>query len=108
MATITSGLMTWEQFEQLPDSDGFHRELIEGELQLLPAPKSGHSRIASRGYEILLALKQSGLGQVFMEAGFKLAEDPATWIEPDVSFLRTARAEATDDDDYFRGAPDLA
>ena len=38
MATTTQ--MTWESFEKLPDGDGMHRELIEGELQILPPPKS--------------------------------------------------------------------
>ena len=43
MATITSAIMSFEEFEQLPDGDGFHREIIEGELQILPSPKANHS-----------------------------------------------------------------
>ena len=35
MAT-TSNVLSFAAFEQLPDGDGFHRELIEGELQILP------------------------------------------------------------------------
>ena len=42
----TTNLMSWEAFEQLPDGDGYHRELIEGELQILPPPKSGHTKAA--------------------------------------------------------------
>ena len=108
MATTSTALMTWEEFEQLPDGDGFHRELIEGELQLLPPVKSGHSKVARRTYKALLRLEDSGLGQAYLEAGYKLAEDPATWIQSDASFLRIHRVLETDDSDYFLGPPDLA
>ena len=37
----TTNLMTWEAFERLPDGDGYHRELIEGELQILASPQVG-------------------------------------------------------------------
>jgi Uma2 family endonuclease len=47
MATTTRQI-SWKAFEELPDHDGFHRELIEGELVVLPPPKSRHSRIAKR------------------------------------------------------------
>src|SRR5262249_47952021 len=107
-ATTTTGLMTWEEFEQLPDGDGFHRELIEGELQVLPPPKSGHSKLASRIFKALLACEESANIELFMEAGYKLGADPATWLEPDVSVLGRGRARDTDDSDYFLGAPELA
>lgn len=106
MATTTN-LLSWEAFEQLPD-DGMHHEILEGELITLPPPKSGHSEIARRMNRALLALEDHRLGRVHMEAGYRLSEDPATWIEPDVSFLREDRARATRDEDYFIGAPELA
>ena len=109
MATTTSTpLMTWEAFERLPDGDGMHREIIEGELQILPPPKSGHSRIASNCFQVLLVLKEKGLGRVYLEAGYRLSHDPSTWIQPDVSVIRTERSLETSPDDYFLGAPDLA
>jgi Uma2 family endonuclease len=101
-------VLTWEEFERLPDSDGFHRELIEGALQLLPSPKAGHSRIASRVYELLLELKQRNLGHAYMEAGYKLSLHPPTWIEPDASFQTPDRDAPIGDGDYFLGAPNLA
>ena len=100
--------MTWEAFEKLPDGDGFHRELIEGELQVLPPPKSGHTKIAKRAYSAILPAEEAGGGQVYIEAGYKLFSDPATWLEPDVSFVRNARVRDTADGDYFPGAPELA
>ncbi len=106
MATTT--LMTWESFEKLPDGDGLHRELIEGELQILPPVKLGHSKVAKRMFKALLPAEDLAGGQVYFEAGFKLSADRASWIQPDVSFVRTERVRATPDAGYFLGAPELA
>src|ERR1700682_3517229 len=106
MATTTN-LLSWAAFEQLPD-DGMHREIIQGELIVLPPPKSKHSRVASNAFEALLPLKKRGLGKVFAEAGYRLSENPPTWIQPDVSFLRADRIRASERDGYFTGAPELA
>ncbi len=107
MAT-TSSVLTFAAFEQLPDGDGFHRELIEGELQILPPAKSKHNLTAKRAFKLLLAIEDQADGQALMEAGYKLRSDPATWIQPDVSFLKNERLRATISDDYFLGAPELA
>ncbi|MGA3189112.1 MAG: Uma2 family endonuclease [Bryobacteraceae bacterium] len=107
MAT-TTGQITWQAFEQLPDGDGFHREVVEGELIVLPPPKSKHSRIARRMSRALAAFEDRGIAEVYVEAGYKLSEDPPTWIEPDVSVLRIERARATSGDGYFVGAPEIA
>lgn len=106
MATTTN-LLSWEAFEQLPD-DGMHLEVIEGELIAFPPPKSGHSIIAANATTLLRLLEDQDLGRVFTEAGYKLSENPATWIRPDVSFLKMERVNATDPDGYFLGAPELA
>jgi Uma2 family endonuclease len=106
MATTTN-LLSWAAFEQLPD-DGMHREIIQGELIILPPPKSKHSSVASNAFEALLPLKKRGLGKVFAEAGYKLSEKPPTWIQPDVSFLRADRVRASEREGYFTGAPELA
>jgi Uma2 family endonuclease len=107
MATTTHQ-MTWESFEKLPDSDGLHRELIEGELQILARPKSGHSNVASNAYEALRPLLERGVGRIYLEAGYRLFEDRRTWIQPDVSFLRMERVRQTASSNYFMGGPDLA
>jgi Uma2 family endonuclease len=104
MATTTN-LLTWKEFEQLPDE---HLEILEGELITLPPPKSGHSLIAANTFLLLHPLQANGLGRVYQEAGYKLSEDPASWIQPDVSFLKMERVRATKPNDYFLGAPELA
>ncbi len=100
--------MTWEAFERLPDGDGLHREILQGELQTLPPVKSIHSKIASKLFELLFPLQQRGIGSVYLEAGFKLSETPPTWIQPDASFLKIDRVRETAEDGYFLGAPELA
>jgi Uma2 family endonuclease len=100
--------LTWEAFERLPDGDGMHREILEGELQVLPLATSGQSQIASNCFGALLPLKVKGIGRVYLEAGYKLSENPPTWIQPDASFLGLERARGTAGGDYFTGGPDLA
>jgi Uma2 family endonuclease len=106
MATTTN-LLSWAAFEQLPD-DGMHREVIQGELIILPPPKWKHSDVARRANRALLSLEDHGLGDVYVEAGYKLSDNPPTWIQPDVSFLRAERVRASKQDGYLTGAPDLA
>jgi Uma2 family endonuclease len=106
--TTSTPLLTWEAFERLPDGDGLHREILEGELQILPPAKSGHAKVAKRIYDCLLALEGPAEGQAYSEAGYKLANQPATWIQPDVSFLRNERALGTEQEQYFQQAPKLA
>lgn len=107
MAAI-SGQITWQAFEQLPEGDGCHREVVEGDLIVLPPPKSKHSEIARRANRALAAFEDKGVARVYMEAGYRLSDDPPTWIQPDVSVLGIERARATGSDDYFAGSPELA
>ena len=106
MATTTNQL-SWEAFEQLPD-DGMHHELIEGELITSPPPKSKHSEVAKRAFVALLAIEKRSSLRAYQEAGYKLSRDPASWIQPDVSFLAAQRAASADPEGYFLGAPELA
>jgi Uma2 family endonuclease len=106
MAT-TTGLLSWEAFEQFPD-DGMHHELIEGEVQVLPPPKSTHSRIAKRIFLELLSAESNAAGEALFEAGFKLSTNPASWIQPDVSFVLNEQLNSTGENNYFLGSPALA
>ena len=112
MATISTPavpqVLTWEAFERLPDSDGMHREVLKGVLQVLPPAKSDHTIIATNAYEMLRELRQTASCGVYPEAGYKISENPATWVQPDVSVLTAARVRSRIKGDYFIGAPDLA
>jgi Uma2 family endonuclease len=63
---------------------------------------------ATPGRRWLLAAEAAAGGQAYFEAGYKLHENPASWVEPDVSFLRGDRLPVTKFQDYFLGAPELA
>jgi Uma2 family endonuclease len=104
MATRT--LTTFEEFEKYPD-DGHKHELLQGEHIILPPPKSYHSDVQHLLLRVLQPyVDQHGLGDVRIEAGFKLSDD--TWVQPDVSFLRTSQLRSTPPGGYFEGAPALA
>jgi Uma2 family endonuclease len=106
MATTTNQL-SWEAFERLPD-DGLHHELIEGELQTLPPPKLRHGEIAHKLlFELKTAAERAGC-RAFIEMGYKIAADPPSWIQPDISLIRAERIRQTDLDGYVLGAPELA
>jgi Uma2 family endonuclease len=107
MATTTTNLLSWEAFEQLPD-DGMHREVLEGELITLPPPEWCHNSIALRIYSALHAIQDQTGFIARHEDGYRLTENPVTWIQPDVSFVSAARAEAAERQRFAFGAPELA
>jgi Uma2 family endonuclease len=99
-------LVTFEQFEQFPD-DGMKHELLKGEHVVVPPAKSRHTRIQQRIQDVLRPfVRELRLGEVHIEAGFRLTSD--TWLQPDVSFLRSAQIESSDPSGYYQGAPAIA
>ena len=108
MAISTTGLMTWEQFEQLPESVG-KQELLQGELIELPPPKKRHTLVAQRiQYALFEFLKQRDGFQaaeaVHPEMGYRLSRHPDSWFVPDVSISHADQQG----DEYCEGAPLLA
>jgi len=111
MATITSGLMTFEEFELLPDQPG-KQELLEGELIALPPAKKRHNKIGQRIFVILFDnidraprdKVNPALGEVHHEMGYRVSRNPDSWLIPDVSITHPGQAG----DDYYEGAPLLA
>jgi len=99
-------LVTFEQFEQFPD-DGMKHELLKGEHIVVPPPKSRHTRIQQKIQDVLRPfVREHRLGEVHIEAGFRLTSD--TWLQPDVSFLRSSQIQSSDPSGYYQGAPALA
>ena len=102
----TTTLLTFEDFERLPDSPG-KRELLDGELIEMPPAKKRHAKIQHRIHGSLSPyVLNRGMGEVYIEAGFKLAE--RHWLQPDVSLVSTEQDRTGDPDGYFEGAPRLA
>jgi Uma2 family endonuclease len=104
MGATTS--LTFEDFEKYQD-DCLKHELLEGEHIIFPAPKRPHTRVQQNLQDALRPyVREHHLGEVHIEAGFKLS--PQTWLQPDVSFVRSEQIEQGDPNEYFEGAPALA
>jgi Uma2 family endonuclease len=102
-------LLTFEQFEQLPDEPG-KRELLRGELIELPPAKLKHNKTAHRFYELLKSAltklnargEATALEEVYHEMGYQMSA--INWFQPDVSITHAGQAKG----DYLQGAPALA
>ncbi len=79
-------LLTFEEFEQLPDKPG-KRELLRGELIELPPAKRPHSRISKLFFKALdnavekLQPDRSELplGEAYFETGYQLSR--SSWLQ---------------------------
>jgi Uma2 family endonuclease len=102
-------MLTFEEFEQLPDQPG-KQELIRGELIEMPPADYQHHVIAHRIYDLLqAALEQAHargeaaeLGRVFHEMGYLLSG--VHWLQPDVSVTHAGQRV----EKYLTGAPAIA
>ncbi len=101
MSTAAS-LMTFVQFEQLSDIDGYKRELVGGEIVTMPPPKKIHSDLALRIQRILT--RHFDWDRVRPDHnGYRIGPD--NWLEPDVSVTWPEQAV---EDGYFVGSPMIA
>jgi hypothetical protein len=75
-------LLTFEEFEQLPDEPG-KMELLDGELIRFPPAKLKLMKLVHQLYGLLGPIVETaGLGEVFMETGYKFGK--RAWLQPDV------------------------
>lgn len=101
---------TAEELWLLPD-DGMRRELLEGQLRVMPPAGFEHGRVASTAGWLLSAhVRANGVGVTLAaETGFVLASDPDTVRAPDVAFVTRAHADAIGRTvRFWPGAPDFA
>ncbi len=104
MATIPTRLMTFEEFEKLPDHPhGLRYELRHGEPFLVPPPIHRHYRVQHR-LTRLLGRAAGDAGEVGTELGFRPLGDREYRIA-DVAFLAKDRWDSIDQ--YLMGSPDL-
>lgn len=99
-------LLTFEQFEQLHD-DGLKHELLQGEHIVLPPAKFDHNSLQHKLLRLLQPyIDQHQLGDIRVGAGFKLSPD--TWLQPDVSFIRSSQIQKPRPGGYLAGSPAVA
>ena len=109
MALQTVATMTADELLVMPHN-GYRYELIKGELRQMPPAGSQHGRIASKiGWRLAQFVEENELGITYAaETGFIIDTAPDTVRAPDASFVSKERAEATDEEGFFPGSPDLA
>ncbi len=93
-------LLSFEEFERLPDEPG-KDELLDGEWFHLPPAFRNHMVIVHRIFALLTRLVSAD-DRVFLETGYKIGA--RNWLVPDVSLTHPDQAYAK----YFEGAPALA
>lgn len=96
----TTALITFAEFEQLPESPG-KQELIDGELITMPPPELRHTELMKVVYDFLRQTLPSS--RVWPDhTGYRIA---GGWIEPDVS---VSWPDQPRDEKYFLRAPMIA
>jgi len=105
MASTTTRLMTFEEFENLPDSGAMRQELHHGELIEVPPPKHGHKLIERRLRRLIEEVGR-GSGVVETEVGFRPCPGNEYWTV-DVAMVLGERWNETPRDGYLLGAPEF-
>jgi Uma2 family endonuclease len=103
---VSTSLLTFAEFEHLPDEPG-KLELLDGELIRLPPAKFNHMDVADWLSEILKQAlagpnRPPQLGRTYVEMGYKIGGN--VWLQPDVSITHANQGRG----DYLEGAPALA
>jgi Uma2 family endonuclease len=105
MATET--LLTIQQFDALPVTEGIHYELNEGKLVTIGERMPRHDFVRDNVAQIAgNFVDTQKLGTVFVGTGYQLTPD--TVRIPDVSFVAVDRMREIDLDKRIEGAPALA
>ena len=93
------------EYAELPD-DNHRYELIDGDVQMTPAPCIKHQSVTGRLYRHLAAtLEDTGLGRVFI-APTDVMLGPHDIVQPDILFVRADNAGIIGEQ-RITGAPDL-
>src|SRR5436189_5458241 len=103
VSTTPTRLMTFEEFQQVPDSKGGHYELHHGELVHVADPEFQHVRVQWQLRHLLEATAAEA-GIVHTEMPFRPLPDYEAW-RADVAFISKTRWENIDR--YLMGAPEL-
>jgi Uma2 family endonuclease len=100
MSTAAS-LMTFAEFEQLPDIEGYKQELVNGEVVTMPPPQLEHSLLRDR-IQYFLAARLDQRRVHGDHTGYRIG---GGWLEPDVS---VSWPDQRRDEKYFIGSPMIA
>jgi Uma2 family endonuclease len=105
VASSTTRLMTFAEFEKLPDPRGGHLELHHGEVIEVAPPKHGH-QVTQRRLWRLLEPKAGTAGIVETEVGYRPVPEHEYWVA-DVAFVSRERWDSIPEDGYLEAPPEL-
>jgi Uma2 family endonuclease len=101
----TTGLMTVEQYRELPETGPFYYELRQGELVQVSRPTWKHASIQRR-IRRLLEHALDATGVVDSEFAFRALPEYELRVA-DVAYVVRERMLSIDEEDNLHGAPDL-
>ena len=105
MATTPTHLMTFAEFERLPDPKSGHYELHHGEVVEVAPPKHGHKQ-HQRKLRQGLERFAGDAGVIETEVGYRPAPDHEYWVA-DVAFVSRERWDSTPQNGYLQWPPEL-
>jgi Uma2 family endonuclease len=105
MASTTSKVITYEEWLQMPETEG-KEEVVDGEIIKMPPAKWKHAEIISELQVMLMSQLDSRLVRVATTVfGLVIRKEPLTCREPDLAvFIRKNIVEV---DGYIHSAPEL-
>jgi len=109
-ADVADPILTLEEFQRMPEEDGFRVELVRGRVVREQLPQTRHGQLIVRlGGWIDAHAGERGLGIVTADTGFVTSVDPPTVRGPDIAFFAVEGAPTEEMLKGFRtGGPDLA
>ena len=103
---LPPGKLTYEDYVGLPD-DGRRYEILDGELEVSPAPAPRHQGVSGNLLVILHThVQERGMGRVY-HAPIDVILAPDSIVQPDLVFVAAGR-EALVTERAIEGPPDLA
>lgn len=94
-----------DEYLELPD-DGKRYQILDGVLDVTPAPSPRHQRVSRRLlWHLMAELERKGKGEVF-NAPIDVVLDRHSVVQPDLVFLRAEHAHEVGERG-IEGAPDL-
>ena len=107
-APVKPKVHTAEDLERLSD-EGYHYELIKGELREMAPPGGTHGSATSRiSYYVSAIVYGQDLGDVFAaETGFLVSRYPDTVLAPDLAFIAKDRLPDPLPRSYVPVVPDI-
>lgn len=97
--------LTVDEYMELPN-DGRRYQILDGDLDVSPAPTTMHQRVSRRiQYNLMTVLENAGLGEVF-NAPTDVILDNTNVVQPDIVFVRHDNLDIVGEKN-IRGVPDL-